>query len=608
MAWKDSHSDEMYWTSVPRPRRHTAGRSVDDTIRELKQFVNVEYDTQKVETLRLWNEPIGTRVSEGEAIADVEVVEVTWNRAVLRCRDNVSKFRRADYLVLSRGSPTENPRFKCVLEEDLGSELVIHSGYQANFTLLSRGGGWVLDRDVVDIRNLLLGTLDTLWSTPVRCQEILGVLHGEIPVRSDAARERTGAALAPRLGLNTVQGEAFARAYGAENYTLIQGPPGTGKTWVLAHLAATLAREGQRVLVTAFTHRAINNALRKIAKETGYPQVIKVGQADHARDLAWDGGVVPNFETYNNSPYSPSSQGVIVGGTCFAVRGSRLREVAFDTVIFDEAGQVTLPLAIAGMMAGRRHIFIGDHQQMAPVIAGVHREDWVTRSVFETLFRHSPGTMLDLTYRMNEEINAFPSKRFYGGRLRPTPDAAGRRLKLSRSPQRYRKTLDPERPSVFVKVEHANRGMRSEEEARVAAGIAAEALACGVPPHEIAIVAPYRAQGRLIRSLLREQASHLAEEGLTAIVVDTVERIQGQERDMVIVSLTTSDPAHAARRAEFYFQPNRLNVSITRPKVKRIVIGSPLLFEAKPEEKKHRQWVEHFRALHDESVRIRINP
>jgi DNA replication ATP-dependent helicase Dna2 len=92
--------------------------------------------------------------------------------------------------------------------------------------------------------------------------------------------------------------------------------------------------------------------------------------------------------------------------------------------------------------------------------------------------------------------------------------------------------------------------------------------------------------------------------GPEKIVVDTVERIQGQERELVIISLTTSDPGHAAQRADFYFQPNRLNVAITRPKVKRIVVGSPLLFKAVPKEKKLQEWVEHFRALYQQSYVI----
>ena len=454
---------------------------------------------------------------------------------------------------------------------------------------------------MVDLRHVLLGALDTLEYKSEANGNILGILHGPIRPRPNARRERRAARLAEGVKLNQSQHEAFIQAYATENYYLIQGPPGTGKTWVLAFLAVALASEGQRVLVTAFTHRAINNALRKIVKATDYPHVFKVGQSIHADDLTWDGGQVPNYEKFEYSPYDPRGQGFIVGGTCFAVRTSRLKGVEFDTVIFDEAGQVTLPLAISGMLSGQRYIFIGDHKQMAPVIVGEHRSQWVTCSVFETLFEHAPGTMLDITYRMNAEINDFPSKRFYGGRLRPSPEAHGRRLRLTRSPRHYADLLNPYRPSIFVEMRHADRGVRAPEEAELAAGLAAEAITCGVPASEIAIVDPYRAQGRLIRERLQKMVAPYDGKGLADIVVDTVERIQGQERDIVIISLTTSDPGYAAQCAEFYFQPNRLNVAITRPRVKRLVIGSPLLFQARPEKPEHRAWVEHFQALYAES-------
>jgi DNA replication ATP-dependent helicase Dna2 len=580
-----------------------------DFVEALKKFVNVEYETQLREIREMWRQPLAVRITEGKAIADVEVVRASEDQAVLRCSENLSKFREGDMLLLNRGDPWQEPRYRCILEKEHGTELIVSPNY-SNFIGLSPGKGWVLDEDICDLRHILIGALETLAESGARYEHILGMLRGDVSPQLNTQREKEAGRLANHLerilGLNTSQREAFIHAYATENYYLIQGPPGTGKTRVLAMIATALAEAGQRVLVTAFTHRAINNALRTIAKTTRYPHVFKVGQQRYAEDLVWEGGQVANHEYFPYHLYAADAEGFIVGGTCFALRTSRLRGIKFDTVIFDEAGQVTLPLAIAGMLSGERYIFIGDHKQMAPVIVGEHSEEWVTRSIFETLFQHAPGTMLDITYRMNAEITAFPSKYFYGGRLHPAADVRGRRLKLARQPQRYHELLDPERPSIFAEIWHTERGMRAPEEAELAAGLAAEALACGVPASEIAIVAPFRAQGRLIRKHLQDLEAH-HDDSLGDIVVDTVERIQGQEREIVIVSLTTSDPGYAAQCAEFYFQPNRLNVSITRPRVKRIVIGSPLLFRAMPEKAEHRAWVQHFQALHAESDVITIS-
>lgn len=577
-------------------------------INSLKRFVNLEYDTQARQIQELWQQPLAARVAEGEAITGIEVIEARMDRAVLRCTDNLSKFRTPDALRLHKGDPASDLAFNCTLDEERGNGLVILPGYGEIFEGLRPGSdaNWILDRAVVDVRHILIQALDALAASKSRSAEILGMFEGTYLPSFDSQREADAEKLAVGLGGN--QREAFIRAYSTQNYYLIQGPPGTGKTWVLAHLATALAKSGERVLITAFTHRAINNALLKIARTTKYDRLMKIGERGYADDLT---GIVPNYEKFTDSPYAldllkPDVPGLIIGATSFSARSKRLKDIPFDTIIFDEAGQVTLPLAIAGMLSGKRFIFIGDHQQMSPVITAEHPQEWVTQSVFETLFNHAPGTMLDVTYRMNAEINQFPSSRFYGGKLRSADDSASQRLILSRPPERFAELLDPNEPCVFVEIPHTNRQMRSPEEAEIAAGIAAEALACGIPPQEIAIVAPYRAQGRLIRQQLFSQLG-TSNPAWEQIVVDTVERIQGQERDLVIISLTTSDPAHAAAVANFYFQPNRLNVAITRPRVKRIVLGSPTLFEANPKDAKYAAWVENFRALYQESKIIHIN-
>ena len=577
-------------------------------ITALKHFVHKEQDTQNLQLEAMWQEPLSVRVAEGEAIADVEVTSVSpqYDRATVRFRENISKFRETDGLRLSRNDPTGD-FIGCELAEEREDDTVLIPAFGVNFLGLEPGRGYTLDRQKVDVRHIQLNVLSQIEQDENLSAYFLRLLNGEIQPEIDPARESNAAERIRGWNFNDSQKEAFIKAFAARNAYLIQGPPGTGKTWVLAQLATELARQGQRVLLTAFTHRAINNALLKTARTTRYEKLCKIGQRNRAEDLRQRDSIqVANYERFRHSPYSPNESGLIVGGTCFAIRTSRLNEVHFDTVIFDEAGQMPLPLAFAGMLAADKAIFIGDHQQMSPVITAEHHPDWVAKSIFETLFDTMPGTMLDTTYRMNKEINAFPSRQFYGKRLRSAPNTQNRRLRLEREPARYPEILDPAVPDVFVEIKHANRGMRSPEEAEIAAGLAAEAVRCGVPADEIAIVSPYRAQGRLICEHLRAQARENGNEALKEIVVDTVERIQGQERDMVILSLATSDPDHAATRAEFYFQPNRLNVSITRPRVKRIVLGSPLLFEASPDDPKLRSWVNNFRALYEESTIVKV--
>jgi DNA replication ATP-dependent helicase Dna2 len=140
--------------------------------------------------------------------------------------------------------------------------------------------------------------------------------------------------------------------------------------------------------------------------------------------------------------------------------------------------------------------------------------------------------------------------------------------------------LDPDEPKVFWDLAHWNTTTRSHKEANAVVDLIATLLECGFPAGEVAVVVPYRAQAREIRNLLRRVVPEVAV--YRQIVVDTVERMQGQERDLVILSLTTSNPAFAAGLAEFFFQPERLNVAVTRPRKKLIIVGSRHVLNADP--------------------------
>ncbi len=570
----------------------------------LQEFIHKEQNTQNKQVAEMWQKPVFERVLAGEAIADVRVLEVSPRRAVLQTAQNISKFRPNDSLRLSFDAPMSGFAVSCVLDAERGNELIVVPGFRSNFNDLVQGNGYTLDRDKVDVRHLMLGALEAAREQPEILNRFLGMLQGSEQPVFDPVRLEKAQALITDSGFNASQEEAFRKAYAAKNYYLVQGPPGTGKTRVLSQLARQLASEGERVLVTAFTHRAINNALRTIGEKTMYPHLIKIGQYQYADDLSWGAWQVPNYEHLSRSPYRPTTPGVIIGSTVFSLYTSRLKEMAFDTVIFDEAGQVTLPLALAGMLPAKRAVFIGDHQQMAPVIVAEHEKTWVTQSIFEAVFKNAPGTMLNITYRMNEAINAFPSRVFYQGNLVSFENVREQKLIYSQSPSRFAEILDPEKRALFVVINHSGRTMRAPEEAHLAADLIAEAYLCGISVEEMAVVAPYRAQGRLIRQRLGELAESLKTPLLTRVVVDTVERIQGQERDLVILSLVTSDPAYAAEQADFYFQTNRLNVAITRARKKRIILGSPLLFETQTKNPETNAKIAIFRDLYQDSTVI----
>jgi len=335
----------------------TSSIELGSYISHLKEFVNREQTTQNKEIIELWSQPIGTRIAEGECIENLVVTRKEQNYAVLRWTENLSKFRIGDAVRLNQGDP-QNNFIPCEIIRERENEMVVKAGYQSSIQDVPLGSRWVLDRDIVDVREIQLGMLDSINAQPNQQQYFWKLLTGKFQPIIDSSRFERALRDIEKIGFNPSQAEAFAKAYAANNYYLIQGPPGTGKTWVLAHLATKLASEGQRVLITAFTHRAINIALLKIAKTTHYRQLAKIGQQHNAEGLESNPVVVENFEYLSDSPYTLESHGVVLGATCFALRTKRLQEMVFDTVIFDEAGQMTLPLALIGINAASKAIFI----------------------------------------------------------------------------------------------------------------------------------------------------------------------------------------------------------------------------------------------------------
>ncbi|NMB89982.1 MAG: AAA family ATPase [Chloroflexi bacterium] len=468
--------------------------------------------------------------------------------------------------MLHHGSPKDPEALHIELQYDGETELEASLIKGNHFFLDAEPEGWIIDQDWFDSSPFYLDALNTVADSLRGRSTILPLLQGSLKPQIDYARHERSAQEMAAAGLNDSQVEAVARAYASDLLHLIQGPPGTGKTWMLAHLARLLVADGQRVLVTALTHRAIHNALNKIPDVDEDIPVCKIGENRHTGDLH-----VPNFDSFDQSHFGDLAGGYVIGATPFALHTQRLANVEFDVVLFDEASQVTLPLAIMGMLAGNKYIFIGDENQLPPVTVFSEQKAAQT-SIFAYLAGRGSETMLNITYRLNDVLTDWPSRTFYRNELISSQKAAGRRLQLTHQATRWDFVLDPTSPTVFLDLCHRNTTVRSRREAEIVVELILALLEHEVSPEEIGVVVPYRAQSRLIRSLLRRTIDD--ESIWTRVVVDTVERMQGQEREVVLVSFATASPAFAAQMADFLFQPQRLNVAVTRSRTKLILVGS----------------------------------
>lgn len=558
-------------------------------LKRLRKFVQAEADAQYRALEKQWSHPLQERVARGWAIEGLRIGQMKDGIIRLSCVTNDTRFREGDLVLLHRDDPHDPDALHCELQYDGEIDLEVSLIRGNEVFLASNPEGWIMDQDWFDASPFYLEALNAVADSQLGRSTILPLLQGSLTPKIDYARYERARGELQNAGLNESQVEAVALSYATDLLHLIQGPPGTGKTLMLAHLARLLVADGRRVFVTALTHRAIHNALNKIPQVDDSIPVCKIGEGRHASDLD-----VPNFERFDQARFGENSGGYVIGATPFALQSRRLSGVEFDVVLFDEASQITLPLAIMGMLAGSKYIFIGDENQLPPVTVFSATETTQV-SIFGHLAGRGNETMLDVTYRLNDVLTEWPSRTFYRNELKSSEEAAKRRLNLSPETTRWDFALDPASPAVFLDLCHQNTTVRSRIEAEVVMELILSLFMRDVLPEDIGVVVPYRAQGRLIRSLIRRNL--LDSDLANRLVVDTVERMQGQEREVVIVSFATASAKFAAQVADFLFQPQRLNVAVTRPRTKLILVGSHHMLDADQYDDNQRETMDMLRDL-----------
>ncbi len=360
------------------------------------------------------------------------------------------------------------------------------------------------------------------------------------------------------------------------SYLFIQGPPGTGKTFTAARAIVALIRAGKRVGVSSNSHKAINKVLHHVedfaAKTTFRFEGVKRG--DKEREETWFDGL--DIRTAFR-PEEITREHRLVGGTVFHFSRADQRG-EYDYLFVDEAGQVSLANLAAMAGAAKNIVLIGDQMQLPQPVQGVHPGD-TGLSCLEYLLQDNAtvpgdrGILLNETHRLHPALCGFISDAVYDGRLTAHASTAARRLKLR-----------PGAPAAlrsaglsFVPVDHDGCTQSSREEADAVAALVdalqRQTIMRGdtespLTLADILIVAPYNVQVNLLRRRLPDGAQ-----------VGTVDKFQGQEAAVVIVSMTTSRGADAPRGTAFLFNPNRFNVAVSRAQCLAIVVHGTELLE-----------------------------
>ncbi|MDJ0336027.1 TM0106 family RecB-like putative nuclease [Salinibacterium sp. G-O1] len=411
-------------------------------------------------------------------------------------------------------------------------------------------------------------------------------LDGEWPrdAASDilTARPPRGAGLEPMRGPDDSVRAVTQSLLGLDNsYLAVQGPPGTGKTYLAAHVITALVRDhGWRIGVVAQSHKVVENVLRKVV-DAGLPPglVAKVPGGDPGSYVDEPFTELPKD---GQAGYAArASGGYVIGGTAWDFTNlKRVTRRQLDLLVIDEAGQFSLAATIGVAMSAKNVLLLGDPQQLPQVSQGTHPAP-VDQSALGYIAGGHPVLPAELGYfladsrRMHPDVTLPVSRLAYEGALHSHPSTSNRHLADTAA------GLHP------VSVDHVDNATESVEEAAAVVELVRAHLgrewsdpqsgrvADPLRESDIIVVTPYNAQLELLRK-------HLDAAGFAEVPVGTVDKFQGQEAVISIVSLAASSPGEVPRGLSFLLSANRLNVAISRAQWAAYLVYSPQLIEHLP--------------------------
>lgn len=450
-----------------------------------------------------------------------------------------------------------------------------------------------------------------------RLIELQKKFYGEIPlmVNQDAY-------VAPNH-LNKSQSEAVAKVVSANDIAVVHGPPGTGKTTTLVEAIKQVLFTETQVLVCAPSNTAVDLLAEKLTQEgvsvvrIGHParvtdellnQTLEAKVAQHqdykllkdlkkrseeyfkmagkwkrsfgsaereqrkimlteARSLKKDAE-----RTHNDIVDDVLFSARVVATTLVGANHKRLKRAKFPVCFIDEAGQALEPACWIPIIKSKKVVFAGDHKQLPPTVKSYEAgKAGLNYTLFERAINNlNADVLLTEQYRMHETIMNFSSREFYDGLL-----VANERNKLAKvypsdTPLEF---IDTAGTAFFEQQHPDTKSSFNPDEADLMIKhlqlYTAEVLNAGYDlPESIGIISPYKAQIGLIK--LKLETSDLAAELLKKITVNTIDGFQGQERDVIYISLVRSN-----EKGEIGFlgDERRMNVALTRAKRKLVVIG-----------------------------------
>lgn len=562
------------------------------------------------------------RDNEGEGISSV-MLSISDTQT-----NNLPNFREGDIVVLysypldQEPDIRQRPALRCtitrLLPDCITLKLRAPQRTSELFTIPSRHG-WAVEHDYMDssFQTLYRGIYSFFSATPSRRKLILGQRKPECDWKRDISSDYSEGGKNPQFN------DLVRRAIRAKDYFLLVGPPGTGKTsfGLMNILRESLVGGTKNILVTAYTNRAVDEICSKLVG-AGL-DFVRIGSEPACDPLYRPHLLSELLKTCTTTTQVRNllSSTRIITGTLSALSASDglFKLKRFDVAIIDEASQILEP-QLLGLLCARhgegdaieKFVLIGDYKQLPAVVAQDEQDSFVTerelreiglidcrRSMFERLLNlQDEQSVFQFTFekqgRMHPEVANFSNKNFYSGLLRavPLPHQRQSQWLECREEGSEMRHLLAENRMIFMDCAapgHSSPDKINEPEAILIAAVAyamAQLFKANKhifdPQKSIGIIVPYRNQIAMIKRELKKYA--LPE--LQQLTIDTVERYQGSERDIIVYGFTV----HRLHQLDFLtsnsFQEDgrlidrKLNVALTRAREQLIMVGSANLLKS----------------------------
>jgi ATP-dependent RNA/DNA helicase IGHMBP2 len=433
--------------------------------------------------------------------------------------------------------------------------------------------------------------------------------------------------------LNHSQNQALNLVLNCNDVAIIHGPPGTGKTTTIVEAIVETLKTQEQVLVCAPSNAAVDLLTEKLGERN--MKVIRLGHparvTDSLLNKTLDAQIAahPDYKDLRvlrkraeefkslgmkykrNFGYAEREQrklllseaknyreeadqlefyivndlldkSHVITSTLVGASQNILRGKKFETAFIDEAGQALEPACWIPILKAERIIFAGDHSQLPPTIKSFEAsKEGLNNTLFEKCIeRNKVDVMLEVQYRMHEDIMNFSGKMFYKGKLKAHDSVRSALLQEDDAPVQfidtagcgYSEEVDPESKSIFNAEEASLLLMLLEEQIKKLGieKILNEELRIGV-------ISPYKLQVKYLKDLF--EANELFAQVGNQISINTIDAFQGQERDMIYISMVRSNDRN---EIGFLSDTRRMNVAMTRAKKKLVMVGDSATLGSHP--------------------------